>query len=919
MLSMSARLSLVALCVAAFCGCPGTQPPPSSTNTPPVLTLVSPLSGQQVRAGKAVALAAQVQDAEEGEALGEHILWVSSRSGQLARGARASATFSGPGEQTLTASVTDSGGLTASASFTLVVLDANAPSSAIAQPAAGATFNLGEVFGLACEALTAQGAALTGDSVRWTSALSGPLPSGPSVRAALSVAGEDTLTCTATDAGTGLSSSASVHVTVRPIRAPTVRVTRPEVPTLFVKAGEPAPYAPTVTFTATAQDFQAAGGPGNLDAALQWTLQPGGVSLGTGPSVTYTFTTPGAYTVTASATDSLGNRAEHAVQVRLVTNLPPACGMTRPRDDSGHVLLNAPTPLEGWCVDPETGTTVDPVWTTSADAQPLGTGPSVSAVFKVGGTQRLSACAQDPDDASLVGCAESTVRALPNTAPQGCNILSPQGNDAVPAGTPVTLEGTAADSEDPQSTLRYAWTSSRDGDLTSGAKATTRRLVTGGQHTLTLTVTDPWGASCTATANVRVNGVSKVDSLAVKQVGTDCLKQSCRNNADVDASGTVSDAPEGIATIEWLDGIAGGFGMAAHALLPSPVTGKHTLVLRVTDTSGAVGRAAATITVLPNSGTKLVTSLFDTGQPVAALAVLGADDVRYVDGAASVVSGYPSTANNVPVGGPALALFQLTGTSGSVLFVGTGNGVERCAAGTCSPFSGGPLATANNRVNAIAALESPDLLLLGTDKGLVLTRASSPAASPRPGVVVGQRLLDGIKVRQVLVSPASTATQVKAWAATSEGLAELTIPVGGTFEPAFAQVSLFLHVPPSVPGEDVLSLAMSPEGRVFAGTSKGLSALGEEGPALRAAPWNLPDDVVQALLFERTGTGASARDLLWVGTRSGLVRYDVTQDIPTRFGAADGLPGEDIRSLGMAPDGTRYIGTARGLATYSGP
>ena len=96
-------------------------------------------------------------------------------------------------------------------------------------------------------------------------------------------------------------------------------------------------------------------------------------------------------------------------------------------------------------------------------------------------------------------------------------------------------------------------------------------------------------------------------------------------------------------------------------------------------------------------------------------------------------------------------------------------------------------------------------------------------------------------------------------------------------------------------------------------------ALDEEGPALKAAPWNLPSEAVQALLFERRGTGAAAHDVLWAGTRDGLIRYDVTQDIATRFGTEDGLPANNLRSLVRAPDGTRYLGTALGVASYAGP
>ncbi len=914
---MCTRLALLALCVATALGCP-TAPPPPPPNTPPALSLSAPTASQLVRVGQPVALAASVEDAEDGEALGAHVVWVSSLSGQLARGASTSGTFTAPGEQTLTASITDSGGEVASASVTLVVLAATAPSAAILQPTAGATFHRGETFALACEARTAQGATLPRDFVQWTSALSGPLPSGEAVRASLAVAGEDTLTCTATDPVSGVRTSASVRVTVRPEQAPAVLITRPEAVELFVKAGEPAPYAPTLSFRATAQDFQAAGGPGNLDASVQWTLEPGGVSLGTGPALTYTFTTPGTYTITASATDRLGLRTSDSVRVRLVTNLPPRCAISRPRDNGGRVLLGSATELEGVCVDPETGTRLAPTWTAGeAGSAPLGSGFTVSTTFTTGGALRLSACASDPEDPTLRGCAERALRVITNTAPMGCAILAPLANTSVPAGTALTLEGSASDAEDPQASLRYTWTSSRDGELLQGASASTRRLTTAGNHSLTLTVTDPWGLSCSASANVRVNGAPRVDPLVVKQGGMDCLKQSCRSGQDVTASSRVTDAPEGVADVEWLDSVTGRFGTTESATLAAPETGKHTLVLRATDTGGAVSRAVATVTLAPNTSPPLFTSLLTTSRPVAALAV-AASDVRYVDGGSPTVFRLGAPAENLTVQGAALALLRLEGASGPVFFVGTDSGVERCASGTCTHFNGGPLAEAGDRVTALAALQAPDLLLLGTDKGLVLTRASDPALGGKPGTLVGQRVLEGLQVRQVVVSPASTAAQVKAWVATDEGLAELTLSVEEPFEPATAQVSTLRHLPPAIPSEDVLSLALSPEGRVFAGTSKGFSALGEEGPALKAAPWNLPDDTVRALLFERWGGGEAARDVLWVATGNGLIRYDVTLDIPTRFGTEDALQASDIRSLARGPDGTRYIGTVSGLASYAG-
>ncbi|NPC85294.1 PKD domain-containing protein, partial [Pyxidicoccus fallax] len=870
-----------------------------------------------------VELEATVEDAEDGAALAERVLWVSSLEGQLARGARTSATFHAAGEQTLTATVMDSGGQVTSTSLRLNVLARGAPVTTVLRPSPGSTFNLGELLDLECRAVTVDGVRLTGGAVHWTSALTGPLPPGEVARAALRVAGADTLTCTATDPETGDSASASVAVTVRGTLAPAVLITRPEQEVVYVKSGEPAPFASTLLLRATARDFNTDGGAGNLDGAIQWTLEPGGVALGTGPSVTYTFTTPGEYTVTARAVDGLGHAATDSVRVRLVTNLPPWCEIEAPLDGA-RLLKGTASVMRGRCVDPETGRTLAPTWTTSASPTPLGTGETVEGLLTVAGAQVLSACAVDPEDETLRGCATRQVRAIVNSAPTGCAILAPRAAAVVNAGRPLALEGSAVDAEDPRGDLRFTWTSSRDGAMASGASATCTRLTTEGAHVVTLTVTDPWGQACTATVSVTVNGAPEVRVEGVRQEGTNCLETPCREGRAVSITGFARDlgTPGNPMELDWMDSLTGplepDMGGGPVVTLVAPEVGRHTVVLRAVDRDGAVSRAAASFTVVPAGRSRLVETV--SGDTPAVAVAWAGDSLRYVDGeSASVFSASPPS-GTLAVSAPAVALFTLPGSEDEVLFVGTdGGGVHRCANGACTGFSGGPLAISEDEVTSLAALRSPDLLLLGTRRGLVLTRASNPALGGRSNTVVGRRVLEGREVRQVVISPVSTSTQVKAWAATSDGLAELTVRVEGAFEPALASVSVVLHVPPEVPDEDVQSVAVGPEGQVFAGTRKGFSALGQPGPMLRDAPWRLPDEEVRTLLFERQSTGTGTRDVLWAGTKGGLVRYDVAADIVTLFSEPEGLPATAVHALLAAPDGGRYIGTGRGVARYAGP
>ncbi|QSQ24682.1 PKD domain-containing protein [Pyxidicoccus parkwayensis] len=922
---LRARLAVV-LVAAGLWACDTTpgplRPPP---NTAPVLRILRPDAASALRVGQPVEFEATVEDAEDGDSLGDRVLWVSSREGQLARGRFATTTFREEGQATLTATVVDSGGQVTSASLPLNVLGPGAPVATVMRPTAGSAFNLGEPLDLECQAVTVGGERLTGGAVQWTSALTGPLPSGETAHTSLRVAGEDTLTCTATDPATGASTTATVRVTVRATRAPSVLITRPEQEEVYVKTGEPVPFASTLLFRATAQDFNADSGAGNLDGAIRWVLEPGGVELGTGPSVEHTFTEPGEYTVTARVVDGLGNTATDGVRIQLVTNLPPWCEIEIPLGGA-RLLRGAASTLHGHCMDPETGAALPPVWATSAASTPLGTGETVEAVLTVAGAQTLSACAVDPEDATLRGCAERPVRVIDNSAPTGCAIQAPRPATTAYAGRELALTGSATDAEDPQGDLRFEWTSSRDGLLGRGASVTTNRLTAPGEHVLTLTVRDPWGLACTASVTVTVNGAPEVRVATLLQGSTNCLEAPCREGQAIVATGALKgvDSPGSLTRVAWLDSLGNDMEVGASAspvaTLTAPGVGRHTLVLLAETGNGAVGRAAASFTVLSAEHPRLLDVVSRPDEPAVALARLG-DSLRFVNGeAASVFSMQPSV-GTLSVGAPARALDSLRTSDGDVLFVGTdGGGVHRCVEGTCTRFMGGPLSAGADRVTAVAAMEAPDLLVLGTPRGLVLTRASNPSLGGRAGTIVGQRLLEGREVRQVAVSPLSTRTHVKIWAATSAGLAELTVQADDDdFEPALAEVTVALHVPPEVPDTDVLSVAVGPERQVFAGTRRGFSALGRPGPALRAAPWSLEDEQVSALLFERRTTGSGTRDVLWAGTKAGLVRYDVASDIVTRFGTNEGLPSPDVRALLMTPDGVRYIATPKGVARYAAP
>jgi len=91
-----------------------------NANTVPSVLLISPPDQSTYTAGDLIELAATALDVEDGELSGS-IVWTSNLQGELGRSAELSVSNLQAGVHTITASVTDSGGLTHSASITITI------------------------------------------------------------------------------------------------------------------------------------------------------------------------------------------------------------------------------------------------------------------------------------------------------------------------------------------------------------------------------------------------------------------------------------------------------------------------------------------------------------------------------------------------------------------------------------------------------------------------------------------------------------------------------------------------------------------------------------------------------------------------------------------------------------------------------
>lgn len=256
----------------------------SGRNNAPAVTITSPANESVHLLGTAVTLNASVSDIEDGD-VSASVVWTSDLDGIVGSGASVSAPLSA-GTHTVTATATDSKGLSGSSSIAVVI---NAPPAvSITSPANGATLAQAASIDFAASATDPEDGARTGTAVVWTSDLDGQIGTGAAFRSnALSV-GTHAIEVTVTDSR-GAMASASISITVENM-APVVSISAPASGTVFAEGD-------AVTFTAAASDAGR-----DISAMIAWSSNLDG-ALGAGASLSVSTLTGGAHTITASVVD----------------------------------------------------------------------------------------------------------------------------------------------------------------------------------------------------------------------------------------------------------------------------------------------------------------------------------------------------------------------------------------------------------------------------------------------------------------------------------------------------------------------------------------------------------------------------------------------------------------------------------------
>src|SRR5207249_1132421 len=192
-------------------------------DAPPVVTITSPARGNKFRPGQPITFAGTAIDSIDGDRPSA-IVWTSDRDGAIGTGGSFNRATLSRGTHTLTASITDTAGLSASATTHVTVLDDAPPVVTITAPTA-TLFADGKPITFTATAIDT----IDGDrssTITWTSNRDGAIGTGASFTASSLSIGVHTITASATDLA-NLAGMAQITLEVRHQAAPTVAITAP--------------------------------------------------------------------------------------------------------------------------------------------------------------------------------------------------------------------------------------------------------------------------------------------------------------------------------------------------------------------------------------------------------------------------------------------------------------------------------------------------------------------------------------------------------------------------------------------------------------------------------------------------------------------------------------------------------------------
>jgi hypothetical protein len=635
--------------------------PPPPDNTAPLVAITSPLDGQVIGSGAAVAFRGTATDLEDGT-LTDDLAWTSDQDGPIGDGERFTTSLS-DGRHDVTATVRDSGGLVGMATvrFEVVATEDLDGFVAIADAyvdAKSKNTNYGSSVELRADLdavrisylrfdvtgigqSTVVGARILTDVASGSSSGSDrggvlhflsphgwdedtvtystrPSVDGPELASVGRVSAGDTVAfdVSAVVRGDGIHDFALLGGSDDAVAyrsresssgAPRLVVTLDanETPVVDIRSPDPGTQVPVgsaVTFDGRATDAE----DGDLRNGIVWRSDLDG-SLGTGARRTVTLR-PGDHRITASATD--GDGATGLAETTVSVGSAPVVTILAPSDGT---IVSATDPLltfEGAAIDVEDGNIRNRLsWTSDRDGH-LGNGRRITVSLNPG-LHTITAAVTDSHGRSADARIAVTVRP-PNTPPR-VTITAPSDGAALPAGAGVTMVATVEDDFDQGLEPGIAWTSDRDGSLGGGAQVT--RLLSEGNHRLTATVTDRDGAAGTASIVVTVTPTPPAVTILTPGDGARVVIDDPVMFAGQAIDPTEGDLSTGLV---WTSDLDGPIGAGAGFTIATLSEGIHRIAASAADSGGRVGSGQVTLTVAPPSAPPDVTIVDpDAGAVVA--------------------------------------------------------------------------------------------------------------------------------------------------------------------------------------------------------------------------------------------------------------------------------------------------------------
>ena len=195
----------------------------SILNNSPAVSIAIPEDGTTAFFGETIVFEAEASDIEDGE-LSDYIEWRSSIDGEFAVGDDVSLATLQLGDHTISASVVDSGGASATSNIQISIIN-NPPELTITSPENGSSVEVGSDVVFAGNASDVEDGSLS-DLIDWRSSIDGALGTGQSITLSDLAVGEHTISAGVTDS-LGESVSRELRLTVVATPAPLPPPRRP--------------------------------------------------------------------------------------------------------------------------------------------------------------------------------------------------------------------------------------------------------------------------------------------------------------------------------------------------------------------------------------------------------------------------------------------------------------------------------------------------------------------------------------------------------------------------------------------------------------------------------------------------------------------------------------------------------------------